>query len=357
MNLRVIHLVVPLVQVVLLLAAARPLPGEETAGILDIADLHHIDARFTRLYESTVASKNRLLDGTRLDAYEPPRLYRYTLKRGEDIWTIIARTNLNIDTIATLNRLDFIGMIKENATVFLPGTLGVFHRPGEAGLQAAREELAARYELPVEQVLVLPDPLEAPADETGGGQLGGGPGDAAQALPPGEAHGEAPGVAAALFVPEVTLSFLARTYLTGVVFHTPLMGIETSSFGTRVDPFVNEEAFHGGVDIAAPRGKKVHAARWGTVLFSGEGEGYGNTVVLRHQLGYHTLYAHLDELLVETGEEVLTGQVIGTVGETGRTTGPHLHFEIRRFEERLDPGNIPFFLPGEPARVTADPAP
>jgi murein DD-endopeptidase MepM/ murein hydrolase activator NlpD len=359
MNRRVIHLLVRLVPAILILPALRAMPedgaprvspekgeplihpDEGAPRFLEIEELHFTDPRFLRLYESTVASKKRILDGTRLDAYEPPLLYRYTLKRGEDLWTIIARTSLNIDTIATLNKLDFIGMIREETTVLLPDTLGVFHRPGESGLQAARDELAVRYGVPADEVLVMEDPPDVPAVEPTGGEPGPLSGEAVQARPSGE-EAASP---ALLFVPEVTLSFLARTYLTGVVFHTPLMGIESSSFGMRVDPFINEEAFHGGVDFAVPRGKKVHAARWGTVLFAGEGEGYGNTVVLRHQLGYHTLYAHLDELLVEADEQVISGQVIGTVGETGRTTGPHLHFEIRRFDARLDPGNIPFFLP------------
>jgi murein DD-endopeptidase MepM/ murein hydrolase activator NlpD len=122
------------------------------------------------------------------------------------------------------------------------------------------------------------------------------------------------------------------------------MGVETSQYGRRIDPFINEEAFHSGVDIAADRGRKVHAARWGRVVHAGEAGGYGNTVLIEHELGYHTLYAHLDEIRVEPDMRVESGGIIGTVGSTGRSTGPHLHFEIRRFREKLDPGNIPYLL-------------
>lgn len=329
MNRLFFHLLVaPISAVLVFLFVGMPARSQQVhpgAEATPLQDLHYTDPRFITLYEAAVASKNRLLDGERLEVYPKPKLFSYTLKRGEDIWTLMARTSLNIDTIATLNRVDFIGMIEKDTTVYLPDTLGVFHRVTENTLQESRAALAFRYGVSEKDVLELSDPLAAAPSEN-------------------RSAGAAPGGEILVFVPEVTLPFLARTYLMGVVFHTPLMGIETSSYGNRIDPFINQDAFHGGVDIAAAQGKKVHAARWGTVLFSGEREGYGNTVIIRHELGYHTLYAHLDTLLVETEEEVISGQVIGTVGETGRASGPHLHFEIRRFDEQLDPGNIPFFL-------------
>lgn len=78
--------------------------------------------------------------------------------------------------------------------------------------------------------------------------------------------------------------------------------------------------------------------------YAGEVSGYGNLVVVEHELGYYTLYAHLSEIIVELNESVDTGQALGKVGSSGRSTGPHLHFEIRRFDEPLNPENIPFFL-------------
>jgi murein DD-endopeptidase MepM/ murein hydrolase activator NlpD len=287
------------------------LPGVHllhAADTIEIGELRYTDAQFNRLYQSTVASKNRILKDERLESYPPPTIYRYTLQRGEDIWTIIAKTSLNVGTIATLNRIDFIGMLKEGTTVYLPDLLGLFFEVGKQD----RAALALRYGVAEEDIQTVEDPLKP------GGKI--------------------------LFVPEVRISYLERTYLLGVVFYSPLMGVRSSSFGRRVDPFINEEAFHGGVDIAADAGKKVHAARWGRVIFAGEADGYGNTVLIEHELGYHTLYAHLDKILVEQDQDVESGSVIGTVGSTGRSTGPHLHFEIRRYEEKLNPENIPFFL-------------
>jgi len=291
---------------ILLLPAAAP------ADTIAIEELQYTDNQYNNLYQSTITSKNRLLKKERSQRYETPNIYSYTLKGGEDIWTIIAKTSLTIDTIATLNRVDFIGMLKQDTTVFLPDTLGVFFEAETQGKEQHIAELSEKYNLPEEHILEIADPLKR-----------------SRTL---------------FFLPEVQLSFLERTYLTGVVFYSPLMGIETSKYGKRIDPFINEEAFHNGIDIASVEGKKVHSARWGRIVYAGESDPFGNLVAIEHELGYYTLYGHLQEILVEIDENVESGQVIGKVGSTGKTTGPHLHFEIRKEKNILNPDNIPYFL-------------
>ena len=288
---------------VLFLLCAGGLYGQ----VLQIDRLHYDDVNYNSLYESTVASKNRIIREERESSYSVPRIYRYRLEAGEDIWTIIAKTSLTIDAIATLNRIDFIGMLHEGVDVYLPDTLGVFFDSGHE-----KAALAERFGMTEDAVLSVEDPRD---------------------------EGET-----LFFVPEKELSFLERVYLTGVVFHAPLMGRQSSTYGVREDPFINERAFHGGVDIETKEGKLVRASRHGKVVFAGEGTGYGLLVVLAHDLGYHTLYAHLAEILVEEDDYVDTGYAIGKAGSTGRSTGPHLHFEIRRYREPLNPENIPFFL-------------
>ncbi len=120
-------------------------------------------------------------------------------------------------------------------------------------------------------------------------------------------------------------------------FHMPLHAQLSSGYGLRRDPFTHEMKFHRGVDIAAPQGSRVHAAGAGKVVFSGYEKGYGNTVVVQHPDGFESRYAHLGELMVKEGDEIQTSQVVGTVGNTGRSTGPHLHFEISRNGNQLDP--------------------
>ncbi|GFK92700.1 Murein DD-endopeptidase MepM [Fundidesulfovibrio magnetotacticus] len=117
----------------------------------------------------------------------------------------------------------------------------------------------------------------------------------------------------------------------------PVEGELTSNFGWRRDPFTGQRAWHGGIDIAAPEGTPVVAAREGTVVFSGRKGGYGNLVVLEHAGGMRTFYGHNRSNAVAEGQAVKAGQLLAEVGQTGRATGPHLHFEVRVGEEAVDP--------------------
>lgn len=108
----------------------------------------------------------------------------------------------------------------------------------------------------------------------------------------------------------------------------PLRGAITAGFGQRMDPFTGEGAFHSGVDIAAPFGTTIRAAGDGIVFHAGPDSSYGNEALIDHGNGLTTKYCHLRTLNVVIGQEVSRGQIIGTVGMTGRTTGPHLHYEV-----------------------------
>ena len=122
-------------------------------------------------------------------------------------------------------------------------------------------------------------------------------------------------------------------------FILPLRGIISSRFGYRRDPFFGDIRWHNGIDIAAPEGTKIRAATGGEVVFSGKKHGYGNVVIIKDSHGIETIYAHNRENLVKVGEKVKPGDVIAKVGETGRSTGPHLHFEVRINNKPVDPMN------------------
>jgi len=109
----------------------------------------------------------------------------------------------------------------------------------------------------------------------------------------------------------------------------PVQGTVTSSFGERQDPFQGEGAFHTGIDIATDLGDAVRATADGTVLKAGMGTGYGREIILGHDQNIETLYAHLSGFAVAEGQEVHRGDIIGYVGSSGRSTGPHLHYEVR----------------------------
>ncbi len=116
----------------------------------------------------------------------------------------------------------------------------------------------------------------------------------------------------------------------------PLQGVLYSRYGAR------QGRRHDGIDIAAPEGTGIGAAASGTVVYAGEQSGYGSIVILRHEGGLLTLYAHASRLLVRHGDRVDAGQPIAKVGRSGRTTGPHLHFEVR---EGTRPRNPLSYLP------------
>jgi murein DD-endopeptidase MepM/ murein hydrolase activator NlpD/Tfp pilus assembly protein PilF len=117
----------------------------------------------------------------------------------------------------------------------------------------------------------------------------------------------------------------------------PVRGEIREAFGQRMDPFTGEKGFHAGIDIAGPLGTGVRAAADGMVLYAGPDRGYGNEVLIDHGYGFATRYGHLGALSVAIGQELSRGQIVGTVGETGRATGPHLHYEVLIHEVPEDP--------------------
>lgn len=122
-----------------------------------------------------------------------------------------------------------------------------------------------------------------------------------------------------------------------VEYELPLTGRISSNFGTRFHPIDKKTKFHGGVDIAVPRGTPINSAADGVVTFAGKRGGYGNVVIVEHADGRETFYAHCDKLLVEKGQIVSGGELIAEAGSTGKSTGPHLHFELRENGKPIDP--------------------
>jgi murein DD-endopeptidase MepM/ murein hydrolase activator NlpD len=117
-----------------------------------------------------------------------------------------------------------------------------------------------------------------------------------------------------------------------------------SYFGTRMDPFYKVRKFHEGMDFSAPIGTEVYATGNGAIEMAGhdDGGGYGNEVIIDHGYSYKTVYAHLSRIFVKPGQKILRGQIIGYVGNTGKSTSPHLHYEVRKNGVPLNP--IYFFF-------------
>ncbi|MDZ4810480.1 MAG: M23 family metallopeptidase [Bacteroidota bacterium] len=111
-----------------------------------------------------------------------------------------------------------------------------------------------------------------------------------------------------------------------------------SGFGSRIDPVYKTVKFHYGLDFAAPQGTPIYATADGTITTAGStGNGYGNHVIINHGYGYETLYGHMVRVKVRNGEAIKRGEVIGWVGSTGKSTGPHCHYEVHKYSNKIDP--------------------
>lgn len=115
----------------------------------------------------------------------------------------------------------------------------------------------------------------------------------------------------------------------------PVVGVITSDYGWRV--MGRRREFHTGIDISAPYGTPVVSSADGRVIYSGWIRGYGKTVIIYHGYGFATLYAHLSDIKVNYSDRVVKGQIIGSVGSTGRAFGPHLHYEVLKYGIRQNP--------------------
>ncbi len=140
------------------------------------------------------------------------------------------------------------------------------------------------------------------------------------------------------FYPGEDFSAVERAFFLNILFRFPLaLGELTSAYGPRPNPLTGSPEYHHGVDIAAPAGMQVQAARDGQVVQAEFDPVLGNFVVLAHEGGYQTVYGHLRRVLVVLNQVVRSGMIIGEVGSTGRSTGAHLHFEVRRKGSSRDP--------------------
>ncbi len=160
--------------------------------------------------------------------------------------------------------------------------------------------------------------------------------DAAMALPPEDK------AAAKQVMSDLERVKLLRAAARRMPFGEPVTARHriTSGFGMRRDPFNGRRSMHTGVDLAAARGTPVHNAADGVVVFAGRQRGYGNIVKIRHDFGFETVYAHLDRIRVRKGQTLRRGARVGDLGNTGRSTGPHLHYEVRVKGKPVNPSKF-----------------
>ncbi len=233
------------------------------------------------------------------------KFFFYKVQEGENISKISKKLGLNMDTLVSLNSMDNAHTIQVGARILVPNVPGILYTV-QKGDSLSR--ISDNYKINTNDILYANDKVDTTVIE----------GDI-------------------LFLPGAKLSAKERAKAFGYLFTKPIRGRFTSSFGTRWHPIYKRKKFHTGIDIGAPYGSRIKSAKEGKVIYAGWKGGYGKVVIIKHQLGYETVYGHMSKISVSVGQYVNAGQIIGRVGSTGVSTGPHLHFEIRRYGQATNP--------------------
>ncbi|MEC8893495.1 MAG: peptidoglycan DD-metalloendopeptidase family protein [Candidatus Poribacteria bacterium] len=236
----------------------------------------------------------------------------HLVKKNENLWKIAQNSGLDAFTLLSVNKLRNGNLIRPGQSIKVPNQRGILHKVVK---DESLEEIAIRYQVSLEKIIESNGMLDPDTIYTG----------------------------TELFIPDAKLNESFRKKLIPPPykpkFVKPTPGRLTSGFGYRIHPILKKRRMHKGIDIVSEYGSNVKAATGGVVTYSGQMGSYGNLVVIDHQNGFETRYAHNSRLKVKKGEKVHQGQTIALVGNTGRSNGTHLHFEIWKNGEAIDPAH------------------
>ncbi len=233
------------------------------------------------------------------------KFYFYQIQKGDSLYTLSKKLGVSMDTIISLNKITDAHSLSEGNDILVPSLDGIIYTVKK---DDTLEKIASNFKISVDDIR---DANELEEEEIYEGRI--------------------------LFLPNAKLPESERMKVLDYYFLKPLRGKYTSGFGIRRDPFTGLKGYHTGIDIAQPVGAPVRASKDGVVKFAGWSGGYGLCVFIKHQFGYETVYGHLSSVNVKEGQKIKAGQLIGKVGNTGRSTGSHLHFEVRKFGKPLNP--------------------
>ncbi|MDR1024748.1 MAG: M23 family metallopeptidase [Treponema sp.] len=294
-------------------------PGESPASRLPsgtlplISRLDNRDLGFIQYQEDVENARRRIFRSSGLSEEELAGIltvYRYVPGEGEDLFSIAARCSIPYAGLATINRLSH-PVLPPAGELLLPSMPGIFV-PSEPDSGIELLLAASRASRGGVDIRLNPD-----------GTPGGGRGFR--------------------FFPGDDYSPTERIFFLNRGFRFPLRSFTiTSTFGPRVNPVTGRFRVHEGLDLAAPEGTDVLAAEAGQVTETGSDPIYGNYIVIKHRDDWASLYGHLSRIDVVLHQELRSGSLIGKVGSTGQSTGPHLHFELRKNGRAQDPGKYLF---------------
>jgi murein DD-endopeptidase MepM/ murein hydrolase activator NlpD len=270
------------------------LPDEESAQSALMAYL-----------EPEFGGKENLPSGTLPPIPLSVSLKSYTIRNGDSLEKIAKRFGLRQDTIISANSLQSANSIRPGVQLRIPNMDGVSHkvRKGEN-----LSSLAKSYAIDITRIV--------DANDLASGTISTGQ---------------------SLFIPNAKLSSASLRGFYGERFIWPARGRISSSFGYRANPFTGLKTYHSAIDIVISPGTKVKSTNEGSVADTGYNSVFGNYIILKHASGYQSLYAHLSNISVKEGSSVGQGTTIGLSGNTGQSTGPHLHFSIFKNGQALDP--------------------
>lgn len=236
----------------------------------------------------------------------------YRIRKGDMIGVIAERFGLTQDTLISVNNIRQTRRIQIGEYIKVPSMPGILYTTKKDGETAA--SVAEKYQVSAQKTAAVNHLHEQ-------GSLAAG---------------------TSLFVPDAFMDWVTRQEINGDLFRRPLRAryYVSSTFGWRRSPFTGKRTFHNGVDMASPAWTPVYAALAGTVTAAGFHSVYGNYVIVTHHSGYRTLYGHMVGIKARKGQSVDTRTVLGWVGTTGLSTGPHLHFSVFKYGSAVNPVSL-----------------
>jgi murein DD-endopeptidase MepM/ murein hydrolase activator NlpD len=291
--------------------AIRLLPAQEPPYFPVITRLDFTDTAFRQYAQDVEAARLRLHNRERSgetaeSLAEALTVYAYRPGPRDDAFSLAARCNVPVSALATLNRLPHPDGFAQASSLLLSSMRGIF--------------IAENPGTDLELLLF--------AGRTGGVPVAISANGASERF---------------LFIPGADFSPTELAFFLNTSFRYPLRSYRLSSpFGLRRNPVTGNVAVHQGLDLAAAEGTEVYAARDGEVVELGSDPIYGNYIIIRHGETWASLYGHLSKFETALRSRVRSGTLIGRVGSTGQSTGPHLHFELRQNGIAQDPGRLLF---------------
>ena len=276
-----------------------------TQGSLLLPDEESAQAALMAYLEPDSGSAEELPNGALPPIPVSVAIRSYSIKSGDTLEKIAKRFGLRQDTIISANGLQSASSIRPGIQLRIPNMDGISHkvRSGEN-----LSYLAKTYAIDMTRIV--------DANDLASGTIS---------------------VGQSLFIPNARLSSASLRNFYGERFVWPVRGRISSSFGYRANPFTGLRTYHSAIDIVVSPGTKVKATAEGSVADTGYNSVFGNYIILKHASGYQSLYAHLSSIGVKEGSSIAQGATIGLSGNTGQSTGPHLHFSIFKNGQALDP--------------------